>query len=148
MQITFRASPELLKIDEIGESIVEEDDSFRRQVTYSVLAAVRNGDIPLRTKNGFKASPDGLEYVKWNARLTAKHNAEVRAQNKPPWLDIDMMLLRRKRERYIESEAHMQAIARGSQLKTYDDQMLDLAHKQEYLIEQERDHQAIDERTE
>lgn len=147
MKITFKSSPELLRIDEIGESIIEVDDSLRRQVSCFVLAAVRNGGIPLRVKTGFKVSPDGLESVKSNVRLTAKHKAEVKAL-KPSSLDLEMKLLRRKKERYIESESHMQAIARGSELAMYDAQILNLAHLQEHLIEGERELQRLDESVE
>jgi len=60
MQITFKSCPEskLLKIDEIGESIVGVDDSFRQEIILLVLGAVRNGDITPRTENGTKDPPD------------------------------------------------------------------------------------------
>lgn len=147
MKVTFRGTPQLLRVGDIGESIVEADESLRQQITNRILSAVRNGDIPLRTKNGLKASPDGLEYVKSNARQTAKHKAEVRALT-PSRLDLEMKILRMEKERYIESESHMQAIARGSKLAMYDAQILDLAHRQEYLIEVERERQRRDEKAE
>jgi hypothetical protein len=147
MQITFRGSPELLKIDEIGESILWADDSLRRQVINVVLYAIRNGGIPLRTKNGIKAFPDGLESVKRHARLTAKHKAEERAQ-KPSLIDLNMKYLHAEKERYIKSESHMQGIARGLKIPMYDVQILGLAHKQEYLSELECEMQNLDERSE
>ncbi|MBO3708955.1 MAG: hypothetical protein J5X22_00025 [Candidatus Accumulibacter sp.] len=68
MQITFRASPELLKVGEIGESIVEADDSFRRQFPILVLVAVRNREIPLRNKNGFKIPLESLDITERQTR--------------------------------------------------------------------------------
>jgi len=72
MQITFRASPELLKVGEIGESIVEADDSFRRQFSILVLVAVRSREIPARNKNGFKIPPESLDITERQTRDFAK----------------------------------------------------------------------------
>ncbi len=60
MQITFKSchTSKLLKIDEVGEYIVGEDDSFRQEIIHMVLDAVRNGDLTPRTKNGRKDPPD------------------------------------------------------------------------------------------
>ncbi|MCM8623947.1 MAG: hypothetical protein NFW16_19980 [Candidatus Accumulibacter sp.] len=74
MQITFRASPELLKVGEIGESIVKADDSFRRQFSILVLAAVRNREIPVRNKNGFKIPPESLDITERQTRDFAERH--------------------------------------------------------------------------
>lgn len=68
MRVTFKASPELLKVCEIGESIGDADDSFRRQFSILVLVAVRNREIPARNKNGFKIPPESLDITERQAR--------------------------------------------------------------------------------
>ena len=147
MRVTFKASPELLRIGEIGESIVDADEDVRKQIPNFVLGAIRNGTIPLHTNSGLKVSPDGLESVKRAARLTAKHKAEKRAA-KPSLVDLEMKFLRAAKARYIESEGPMQGIASGLKIPMYDAQILDLAQEQEYLSEGERERQARDERIE
>jgi hypothetical protein len=147
MRVTFKASPDLLRIGEIGESIVDADEDVRKQISNFVLGAIRNGTIPLRTNSGLKVSPDGLEYVKRAARLTAKHKAEKRAA-KPSWVDLEMKFLRAAKARYIESEGPMLGIASGLKIRMYDAQILDLAQEQECLSEGERERQAGDERIE
>jgi hypothetical protein len=147
MQITFRASPELLKVGEIGESIVEAGDSLRRHVISAVLGAIRDGGIPLRTESGIKVSSNGLNAAKRSAQLTARHKAEVRA-SKPSILNLELNFLHEAKARYIESEASMQAIARGTKIPEYDAQILDLTQKLEYLKQGDLEMQAIDERIE
>lgn len=144
MKVTLTASPELLKISEIGEFLVEADDSFRKHLVGSVLSAVRNGHIPLRTENGFKASPKVLAFARRRARLAAKHKAEANAE-KPSHFDIEMTLLRREKQRYIASEAHMQAIARGFKIPLYDAKIRGLAQNKESFLDLQRELQDMTE---
>ncbi len=68
MQITFMASPELLKVREIGESIVKADYSFRRQFSILVLVAVRSREIPVRNNNGSRILPESLDITERQKR--------------------------------------------------------------------------------
>lgn len=74
MRVTFKASPELLKVCEIGESIRDADDSFRRQFSILVLVAVRSREIPVRNKNGFKIPPESLDITERKARDFAERH--------------------------------------------------------------------------
>lgn len=74
MRVTFKASPELLKVCEIGESIGDADDSFRRQFSILVLGAVRNREIPVRNKNGFKIPPESLDITERQTRDFAERH--------------------------------------------------------------------------
>lgn len=76
MQVTFRASPELLKVGEIGESIVEADESLRKQLVGFVLTAVYDRNIPLRTHNGFKLSERTMDRRERHARQVAKNETK------------------------------------------------------------------------
>ena len=68
MQVTFKCCPDLVRVGDIGESIVQADDSFRRQFSILVLAAARKREIPLRNKNGFKIPQESLDITESQRR--------------------------------------------------------------------------------
>lgn len=117
MQVTFKASPKLLKVSEIGESIVEEDEALRKQLTNFVLAAIYDQHIPLRTNAGFKASKEAMGDVESFSRQVSKDKAKeelikfetrIKAEAMKAFAeDVD----RRAADRRAELEGGMQAIA-------------------------------------
>lgn len=119
MQVTFKASPKLLKVSEIGESIVEEDEALRKQLTNFVLAAIYDQHIPLRTNAGFKASKEAISDVESFSRQVSKEKAKeelikfetrIKAEAMKAFAeDVD----RRAAERRAELAAGMQAIAQA-----------------------------------
>lgn len=68
MKVTFRDTPQLLRVGDIGESIAGADESFRRQFSILVLGAVRNREIPLRNKNGFRIPLESLDITERQTR--------------------------------------------------------------------------------
>jgi len=66
MQVTFGSGQELIKVGEIGESIVEADCTFRPEILKVVLAELRHDweKLPLRDVGGFKHPARGLSAVK------------------------------------------------------------------------------------
>ncbi len=81
MQVTFKASPELLKVGDIGESIAEADDAFRLAIVNRVSMALRLDweRLPLRDAMGLKFPAAGLINVKTSMLDTAKRRAHARA---------------------------------------------------------------------
>lgn len=76
MQITFRASPKLLRVSDIGECVVGANDSFRRQFSIVILGALRARKIPFRNPNGIKLPPESLDITEKQMRDFAKRRIE------------------------------------------------------------------------
>ena len=76
MQVTFKPCHDLVRVGDVGESIVEADDSFRRQFSILVLVAARKREIPLRNKNGFKIPQESLDITESQTRDSAKRHVE------------------------------------------------------------------------
>jgi hypothetical protein len=118
MQIKFKPCPDLLRVGDIGESIVEADDSFRRQFSILVLAAARDGNIPIRNKNGVRIPQESLDITESQTRDFAKHHVEEKLL--PPGGDFDADLQRAKGllsaqpwiQQYCGIEAKLQAYAK------------------------------------
>lgn len=100
MQITFRASPELLKVGEIGESIVGGDDTLRLAIINRVAGALRLdwGKLPLRDAMGLKYPASGLINVKTSLMDTAKRRAHARSGTQNRKVDEVMKALSLKLE--------------------------------------------------
>jgi hypothetical protein len=84
MQVTFRSGQELVKVGEIGESIVEADCAFRLEIVRAVLAELRSDweKLPLRNATGLKHPARGLSVVKQSMHDRAMRYAESRAYAK------------------------------------------------------------------
>jgi len=117
MQVTFKASPRLVKVGEIGESIVEDDEALRKQLTNFVIAAIYDRNIPLRTEAGFKISRHAMRHVKKTSRQISKNKtkaqlirfeATIRAEAMKAFDDETQQ---RAAERRAWHEAGKQAIA-------------------------------------
>jgi hypothetical protein len=117
MQVTFKASPRLVKVGEIGESIVEDDEALRKQLTNFVIAAIYDRNIPLRTEAGFKISRHAMRDVKKTSRQISKNKtkaelirfeATIRAEAMKAFDDETQQ---RAAERRAWHEAGKQAIA-------------------------------------
>ncbi|MBO3704282.1 MAG: hypothetical protein J5W83_17380 [Candidatus Accumulibacter sp.] len=144
MKVAFKAdSPALLKIAEIGEFLAETNDLLRRNLVFSVLAAVRDGEIPLRNKAGLKVSSDALRDTKRKARLVAKQKAESRAR-KPCLLDFRLADLRDEKRRYLASEGPVLSITHGIRIPEYDKNIFDLTREKQLLVEWEREQRDLD----
>ena len=68
MQVTFQCCPDSVRVGDIGESVAEADDSFRRQFFILVLAAARKREIPLRNKSRFKIPQESLDITETQTR--------------------------------------------------------------------------------
>jgi hypothetical protein len=146
MKVAFKAdSPALLKIAEIGEFLAETNDLLRRNLVFSVLAAVRDGEIPLRNKAGLKVPSDVLRDTKRKARLVAKQKAESRAR-KPCLLDFRLADLRDEKRRYLASEGPVLSITHGIRIPEYDEKIIDLTREKQLLVEWEREQRDLDTR--
>lgn len=144
MKLAFKAdSPALLQIAEIGEFLAETNDLLRRNIVFSVLAAVRDGEIPLRNKAGLKVPSDVLRDTKRKARLVAKQKAESRARM-PCRLDIDIACLLARRQQYLESEGPVLSITHGVRLPEYDEKIFNLTREKQLLVEWEREQRDLD----
>jgi len=144
MKVAFKAdSPALLKIAEIGEFLAETNDLLRRNLVFSVLAAVRDGEIPLRNKAGLKVPSDVLRDTKRKARLVAKQKAESRAR-KPCLLDFRLADLRDEKRRYLASEGPVLSITHGIRIPEYDEKIIDLTREKQLLVEWEREQRDLD----
>ncbi|SBT05700.1 hypothetical protein ACCAA_260063 [Candidatus Accumulibacter aalborgensis] len=76
MQVTFQCCPDSVRVGDIGESVAEADDSFRRQFFILVLAAARKREIPLRNKSRFKIPQESLDITETQTRDFAKRHVE------------------------------------------------------------------------
>jgi len=118
MQVTFKPCPDLVRVGDIGESIVEADDSFRRQFSILVLAAARDGKIPIRNKNGSRIPQESLDITESQTREFAKRHVEEKLL--PPGGDFDADLQRAKGllsaqpwiQQHCEIDAKLQAYAK------------------------------------
>jgi hypothetical protein len=118
MHITFKHCPDLVRVGDIGESIVEADDSFRRQFSILVLAAVRKREIRLRNNNGFRIPQESLDITESQTRDVAKRHVEEKLL--PPGGDFDADLQRAQSllsaqpwiQQHCDIDAKLQAYAK------------------------------------